>query len=152
MFSVICICSLDLPDRSISNTPSLEDITSQTSNFIEFLHTFFDFIINYISITPVFFLFICITAIIITAIIVHMATPVPGSEGISDIPGAVYIPPTVFGESIPDNKMPGKYAPNDKKWPIKFYPPLEGPDVGSKLPVEPQIDVEPKNPLNPPRF
>jgi hypothetical protein len=96
----------------MSIIPSLEDIAYLSSNSIQFLHTFFDFILNCISITPAFFLFISITVIIIMVIVLYMAKPVPGSEGISDIPGAIYIPPTYYGEPVPGNKMPSKYDPS----------------------------------------
>lgn len=58
--------------------------------------------------------------VIILGVILFMdIKPVPGSEGISNIPGSIRIPPTNYGEPIAENKMPGKYRPIG---PPKDYP------------------------------
>jgi hypothetical protein len=64
-----------------------------------------------VSIRPnVFYSFILITVIIISVVIVLSAS-VPGSEGVRTIPGAVRIPPYIYGQPKPENIMPESYKP-----------------------------------------
>lgn len=87
---------------------------------------------------PIFY-FICITVVIILAVIgLFMAgNPIPGTEGIRTIPGSIYIPPNNYGETIPANKMPGIYRPNGIP---SHYPGVSGPSIGGAAPIEPRAE------------
>jgi len=137
-------CNFSLSGSSLSIMAIHPEIENFSLSFIEFFEKFYLVILNCILNTSPIIYFILITVFIILVIIFLYANgdPVPGTQGISQIPGAVYIPPYVYGQPVPGNRMPGRYLGIGTPRP---YPGVSGLDPGQAVPVEPH--AEPVGPV-----
>jgi hypothetical protein len=141
----VVTCHLEKPagilDTILSFLQSIEgyiflDIAHFKLNCIQYLDIFYPLNLYYLSNIPLVLYFIPIAVVIILGVILFMdIKPVPGTEGISNIPGSIRIPPTNYGEPIPENKMPGKYRPIG---PPKDYP-------GITIEPKPTIEIPKPN-------